>query len=115
VLKKFTVPSRFGAEEAPFAIYVGRPVDDAHPLEQQAAWLLRERGGVLPPEVMDAFAELHNVALENEVLFEELAVFALGTNSDSDVPVNKSTWDARLRRSGIGLAKRLPGRRQHGE
>ncbi len=83
-MRKFTVPCRFGEAMAPFAIYVGEPVldaADAHPIEQQAAWLLRERGGVVPQEVMNSFTELLVIAKDNNVSFEELCVYALGTAS----------------------------------
>lgn len=83
-MKKFTIPCQFGEIRAPFNIYIGEPVADAHPLEQQAAWLLRERGGVIPVEVMDSFKKLQEIALENGVSFEELCVYALGTASGND-------------------------------
>ena len=82
-MKKFTVPCQFGDTKAPFNIYIGDPAPDAHPLEQQAAWLLRERGGVIPAEVMDAFQRLHEIAVENNTSFEELCVSALGTVQES--------------------------------
>lgn len=67
---------------APFPVYVGEPVDDVHPLEQQQAWLARERGGVIPAEVMDSFGTLHRIALENGVSFEELCVHAIREATD---------------------------------
>jgi len=88
-MKKFTIPCQFGDVKAPFNIYIGEPIRDAHPLEQQAAWLLRERGGVIPPEVMDSFKKLQDIAIENGVSFEELCVYALGTASSE--PPNGST------------------------
>lgn len=81
-MKKFTIPCEFGTVKAPFNVYIGQPAPDTHPLEQQAAWLLRERGGVIPQEVMDSFARLHEIALENGVSFEEIAVYALNEQPD---------------------------------
>ncbi len=78
-MKEFTIPCTFGDTKAPFSVYIGEPAPDAHPLEQQALWLARERGGQFPPEVMDSFAKLHSIAMENKVSFEELCVYALGT------------------------------------
>jgi hypothetical protein len=83
-MKKFTIPCQFGDVKAPFNIYIGEPVPDAHPLEQQAAWLLRERGGVIPADVMDSFKKLQDIAIENGVGFEELCVYALGTAQGED-------------------------------
>ena len=82
-MKKFTIPCIFDDLKVPFDIYIGEPVPDADPLEQQAAWLLRERGGIIPAEVRESFRKLHAIALENEVSFEELCVYALG-NTDTD-------------------------------
>ena len=74
------MPCRFGQTIAPFNVFVGEPAlepADTHPLEQQAAWLLRERGGVIPAEVMDSFAKLLHIARTEQVSFEELCVHAL--------------------------------------
>jgi hypothetical protein len=78
-MKKFTISCDFSGVTTPFNAYVGAPARDAHPLEQQAAWLQRVRGGVVPVGVMDTFQRLHDIALENEVSFEELCAHALGT------------------------------------
>ncbi|MFI7350114.1 DUF2610 domain-containing protein [Streptomyces sp. NPDC049936] len=84
-MQHFEIPCQFGSVRAPFPIYVGEPADDAgHPLEQQAAWLARERGGSLPQEVMDSFAKLHAIALENNVSYEELTVYAMNEASQED-------------------------------
>jgi hypothetical protein len=82
-MKKFTIPCIFPDSRAPFDVYVGEPAPDSHPLEQQAAWLLRERSGVIPSEVMNSFAKLLDIALTNNVSFEELTVYALGESKES--------------------------------
>jgi hypothetical protein len=81
-LKKFTIPCDFGGMKAPFNIYIGEPRPGHHPLEHQLDWLSRERGGTIPAEVVDSFKKLHDIAQENNVSFEELAVYALGTAQD---------------------------------
>lgn len=78
-MKKFTIPCDFGGQKAPFNIYVGEPEPSKHPLQHQAHWLSVERGGTIPSEVMDSFQKLHDIAKENNVSFEELCVYALGT------------------------------------
>ena len=77
-MKKFTIPCEFGGQKHPFAIYVGTPRDDRHPLQNQAHWLSSERGGNIPAEVMESFQKLHNISKENNVSFEELCMYALG-------------------------------------
>jgi hypothetical protein len=77
-MKKFTVPCNFNGVKAPFTIYIGDPEPRHHPLHFQAEWLSKERGGTIPPEVMDSIAKLKELADKNNVSFEELCVYALG-------------------------------------
>jgi hypothetical protein len=77
-MKKFTIPCDFGGKKAPFGLYVGECDEERHPLHFQQLWLFRDRGGHIPQEVMDSFAKLQKIALENNVSFEELCMYALG-------------------------------------
>ncbi|HSK78519.1 MAG TPA: DUF2610 domain-containing protein [Thermoanaerobaculia bacterium] len=78
-MKRFTIPCDFGNQKAPFHIYIGDlPAEGKHPLQYQALWLARERGGKVPSEVMESFQKLLNIARENNVAFEDLCVYALG-------------------------------------
>ena len=83
-MKKFTIPCDFNGVKAPFNIYVGEVGPGIHPLQFQADWLSRERGGTIPAEVMDSFQKLADIAKENNVSFEELCVYALGTVSNNN-------------------------------
>lgn len=74
-MKKFTIPR--SQTESPIEAYIGEPADGEHPLAQQAAWLLRERGEQMPQRVLEAFGTLVDVARQQEVDFEELAVRTL--------------------------------------
>ncbi|QHD65514.1 DUF2610 domain-containing protein [Neorickettsia findlayensis] len=76
-MKKFTVPCQFGPQTAPFTIYIGSPRRDTHPIYNQATWLSKERGGVVPQKVMDSLSKLRELAEENNVSFEDLCVYAL--------------------------------------
>jgi hypothetical protein len=89
-LKKFSIPCDFAGVKAPFNIYVGEPRPDKHPLQHQSSWLTRERGGSIPAEVMDSFEKLHGISKENEVSFEELCVYALGTAADGETPAESA-------------------------
>jgi hypothetical protein len=77
-MQHFMIPCDFGGRKAPFPIYVGEPKADAHPLQHQSSWLSAVRGGSIPQEVMDSFEKLHKIAMENNVSFEELCVYAMG-------------------------------------
>jgi hypothetical protein len=83
-MKRFTVPCDFSGTKYPFHVYVGEPSDDCHPLKFQEAWLRSVRGGKIPDDVMDSFGRLHKIAKENNVSFEELCVYALGTAAQEE-------------------------------
>lgn len=76
-MKKFTVPCDFGGQKAPFDVYIGNPKQGNHPLQNQANWLSKERGGTIPQEVMESFQKLLDLAEKNNVSFEDLCVYAL--------------------------------------
>lgn len=80
-MKRFTVPCDFNGVKYPFHVYVGEPHPQRHPLQHQAWWVSTIRGGNIPQEVMDSFERLHKIAIENNVSFEDLCVYALGTAS----------------------------------
>ena len=82
-MKRFTIPCDFGGEKSPFHVYVGEPSPEMHPLFFQSAWLAEKRGGSVPKEVMESFEKLHAIAKENNVSFEDLCVYALGTAADN--------------------------------
>jgi hypothetical protein len=76
-MKKFSVPCDFGGEKHPFDFYIGNPSPGLHALKYQAAWLLENRGGRVPTEVLDSFTKLRQLALDNNVSFEELCAYAM--------------------------------------
>lgn len=87
-MKKFVINCNFNGQIAPFTVYIGQPEDGHHPLHFQSEWLSKERGGTIPPEVMNSIAELKELSDKNKVSFEELCMYALGSeeedNDDTD-------------------------------
>lgn len=77
-MKKFVVNCDFNGQKAPFTIYIGQYEENHHPLHFQADWLGKQRGGNIPPEVLDAISRLADIAKRNNVSLEELCVYALG-------------------------------------
>ena len=78
-MKKFTVNCDFGGQLSPFTIFIGKPEHAHHPLHFQADWLSKQRGGMIPGDVMEAVTQLQELAEKNGVSLEELCVYALGT------------------------------------
>jgi hypothetical protein len=81
-MKKFTINCDFGGQMSPFTIFIGKPEHSHHPLHFQADWLSKNRGGMIPGDVMDAVSQLQELAVKNDVSLEELCVYALGTEAE---------------------------------
>ena len=81
-MKKFTINCDFGGQMSPFTIFIGKPEHAHHPLHFQADWLSKQRGGMIPGDVMDAVKQLQDLAEKNGVSLEELCVYALGSEED---------------------------------
>ncbi|BBB56941.1 peptidase C14 [Candidatus Megaera polyxenophila] len=81
-MKKFTINCDFGGQLSPFTIFIGKPEHSHHPLHFQADWLSKQRGGMIPGDVMDAVSQLQELAEKNGVSLEELCVYALGTKEE---------------------------------
>jgi Domain of unknown function (DUF2610) len=102
-MERFTIPYDFDGIKYSFHIYIGIPCTGLHPLKYQAAWLKEERGGYVPQDVMDSFEKLHKIALENNVSFEELCVYALG--NEQRKKSQGKLEDGVLREEGKPLSK----------
>jgi hypothetical protein len=81
--KKFVVNCDFGGQLAPFTIYIGKPEKGHHALHFQAEWLSKNRGGVIPSEVMEAVTQLQELAEKNNVALEDLCTYALGNKNEA--------------------------------
>ncbi len=83
-MKRFTVPCDFAGVKHPFHVYIEAPTANLHPLHFQSLWLTELRGGTVPEDVMDSFGKLHAIAIENNVSFQDLCVYALGAAQRGD-------------------------------
>ncbi|MDG7056839.1 MAG: DUF2610 domain-containing protein [Wolbachia endosymbiont of Penenirmus auritus] len=82
-IKKFTVQCDFKGQSSPFAIYIGNPKSDTHPIHHQDSWLVKERGGNIPSKVKESLQKLYKLSQENGVSFPELCAYAITiVNSD---------------------------------
>lgn len=90
-MKRFTIPCDFNGQKHPFHVYIGDPHPKKHPLQFQAWWLSSERGGTIPQDVMDSFEKLFKISQENNVSFEDLCVYALGTAAQENAAEGGNT------------------------
>lgn len=89
LIKKFTVQCDFQGQSSPFAIYIGNPKSDSHPVYHQDSWLAKERGGNIPNKVKESLQKLHVLSQENGISFAELCAYAITVVSNSDKDMDK--------------------------
>lgn len=83
-IKKFTVECDFKGQSSPFAIYIGDPKSDIHPIHHQDSWLTKERGGNIPDKVKESLEKLYKLSQENGISFSELCAYAITVVNNSD-------------------------------
>ncbi|MDR2548202.1 MAG: DUF2610 domain-containing protein [Rickettsiales bacterium] len=88
-IKKFTVQCDFKGQSSPFAIYIGNPKSDTHPIYHQDSWLVKERGGNVPSKVKESLQKLYKLSQENGVSFPELCAYAITIVSNDKKNDNK--------------------------
>ena len=89
-MKKFTINCQFGAQSAPFDLYIGKPQQGNHPLQNQAKWLSENRGGTIPPEIMESFGNLLALAAEQDVSFEDLCMYAFEKGKEKELQATEA-------------------------
>jgi len=94
-MKKFTINCDFNGQMSPFTIYLGTPESTHHPLHFQSDWLGKQKGGSIPSPIMEAISKLQALANKNQVSFEELCVYCLGS-FDLDNNANTDSNDEDL-------------------
>jgi len=82
-MKKFSIPCSIGLKTVVFDIYIDDNEIEAYPLQLQADRLQQQSGGIIPFKVINALIQLKKVAKENNLSFEELCVYALGSAQTS--------------------------------
>ncbi|MGL9717225.1 MAG: DUF2610 domain-containing protein [Wolbachia sp.] len=83
-IKKFTVQCDFKGQSSPFAIYIGNPKSDTHPIQHQDSWLVKERGGNIPNKVKESLQKLYKLSQENGIPFPELCAYAITVVNNND-------------------------------
>ncbi|MGL9682170.1 MAG: DUF2610 domain-containing protein [Wolbachia sp.] len=76
-IKKFTVQCDFNGQSSPFAIYIGNPKSNIHPIHYQDSWLVKERGGNIPSNVKESLQKLYKLSQKNGVSFPKLCAYAI--------------------------------------
>lgn len=67
----------------PVALYIGDPHPDQHPLNFQNNWLSSVKGGQIPSDIMDSIAKIRDLAIKNNIVFEDLCYYAINVANGS--------------------------------
>lgn len=76
-MKKITFACDMNGKEVPIDFYIGEPEPKHHPIGHQASWLSKERGIMVPHDIMDEMARLHKQAVENNIPFDEYFAYSV--------------------------------------
>ena len=77
IMKKFEVPCFFGGKKSMVPLYIGNPEPSHNPVQFQSDWLSKERGGQVPPQIIESLVKIQKLAADNGLAFEELCHYAL--------------------------------------
>ncbi|HJK87600.1 MAG TPA: DUF2610 domain-containing protein [Candidatus Megaira endosymbiont of Hartmannula sinica] len=83
-MKKFLINCDIQGQKSPLTIFIGLPQKQHHPLHFQMEWLAKNRGLNIPGEVVSSIEQLQNIASKNNILLEELCVYALEKNIEEE-------------------------------
>lgn len=76
-IKRFTIQCFFNNVKYPFHVYVLTGPRGYAELQDQFRWVKEMRGGEVPAEVRASFLKLNEIAVQNNVNFMDLCVYAL--------------------------------------
>ena len=76
-MKKFEIPCFFGGKKSMVPLYIGNPEPSHNPVQFQSDWLSKERGGQIPPQIIESLVRIQKLAQDNGIEFEELCHYAL--------------------------------------
>ncbi len=75
--KKFTYLCNFSGSKYPVTFYIGDSKIGTHPIGFQVAWLSKQKGGVVPKDLMESLAQLKQIADAQRVPFEDLCEYVI--------------------------------------
>jgi uncharacterized protein len=82
-LKRFTIPIQCAGNRQTYNIFLWDSTGPENPATEQIEWLKASRGCTVNGDVTSAFEKLYQIALENNVSFTDLAVYALASQDSA--------------------------------
>jgi hypothetical protein len=77
MVKKFTYSCDFAGKKYPVTFYIGDAAKGEHPIAFQSNWLSKEKGGVVPKDLMESLEKLKEISDNSKVPFEELCEYVI--------------------------------------
>ncbi len=74
--RKIVIDCNIQGKKIPIDFYIGEPDATHHPLHFQADFLSK-KGGMVPPDVMEAMSKVKELADKNKVPFADLCYYAM--------------------------------------
>jgi hypothetical protein len=77
MVKKFSYLCDFAGKKHPVTFYIGDAAKGNNPIAFQSTWLAKEKGGVVPKELMDSLMKLKEISDTQRVSFEDLCEYVI--------------------------------------
>ena len=77
MVKKFSYLCDFAGKKYPVTFYIGDSQKGTHPIGFQSKWLGKEKGGLVPKDLMDSLSRLKEISDNDKIPFEDLCEYVL--------------------------------------
>lgn len=77
MVKKFSYLCDFAGVKHPVTFFIGDAAKGTHPIGFQSTWLSKEKGGVVPKNLMESLSKLKEISDNGRVSFEDLCEYVV--------------------------------------
>jgi hypothetical protein len=86
MVKKFSYLCDFSGKKHPVTFYIGDSAKGTNPIGFQSVWLGKNKGGMVPQNLMESLSDLKEIAETQKVSFESLCDYVI-----KEIDFSKST------------------------
>jgi hypothetical protein len=101
MVKKFTYSCDFAGKKYPVTFYIGNAAKGEHPIAFQSNWLSKEKGGIVPKDLMESLEKLKEISDNSKVPFEELCEYVIQEINLSNPSNKKAIIEAKSKKSNL--------------
>ena len=77
MVKRFSYLCDFAGTKHPVTFYIGDAAKGSNPIGFQSVWLSKNKGGVVPKDLMESLSNLKEIADTQKVSFEDLCEYVI--------------------------------------